>query len=108
MLKSAGLALVLAAQCVAQAAMGTRAVQAEASVLVRPGGLSRGSGGTGSCAAEGGVNVTIQNLDAGTAATNWVNGNFTVESAPGKGTTICALIPLGNGGPLAASIERGS
>jgi peptide/nickel transport system substrate-binding protein len=25
-----------------------------------------------------GVNVTIQNLDAGTAATNWVNGDFTV------------------------------
>jgi peptide/nickel transport system substrate-binding protein len=25
-----------------------------------------------------GVNVTIQNLDAGTAATNWVNGDFTI------------------------------
>jgi signal transduction histidine kinase len=26
-----------------------------------------------------------------------VGGSFTVESAPGKGTTICAQIPLGNG-----------
>ena len=26
-----------------------------------------------------------------------VGGNFTVESAPGKGTTVQAQIPLGNG-----------